>query len=73
MQNNSWKFLVLNPCLLHSSSMLIFFFSFYFLFRNIIHGSDGPETAKDEIALWFKPNELVSYTSNAEKWIYGVN
>uniref|UniRef100_G3MP76 Nucleoside diphosphate kinase n=1 Tax=Amblyomma maculatum TaxID=34609 RepID=G3MP76_AMBMU len=23
--------------------------------RNIIHGSDGPETAKDEIALWFKP------------------
>ncbi|XP_078153257.1 nucleoside diphosphate kinase 3-like [Carex rostrata] len=41
--------------------------------RNIIHGSDGPETAKDEIALWFKPDELVSYTSNAEKWIYGVN
>ncbi|THU63369.1 hypothetical protein C4D60_Mb01t15050 [Musa balbisiana] len=41
--------------------------------RNIIHGSDGPETAKDEIALWFTSSELVSYTSNAEKWIYGVN
>ncbi|XP_073362666.1 uncharacterized protein [Aegilops tauschii subsp. strangulata] len=41
--------------------------------RNIIHGSDGPETAKDEIALWFQPKELVSYTSNEEKWIYGVN
>ncbi|CAN0908834.1 Nucleoside diphosphate kinase IV, chloroplastic/mitochondrial [Linum grandiflorum] len=41
--------------------------------RNIIHGSDGPETAKDEIKLWFKPEELVSYTSNAEKWIYGNN
>ncbi|KAM0946011.1 putative nucleoside-diphosphate kinase [Dioscorea sansibarensis] len=41
--------------------------------RNIIHGSDGPETAKDEIALWFEPSELVSYTSNAEKWIYGEN
>lgn len=41
--------------------------------RNIIHGSDGPETAKDEISLWFKPDELVSYTSNAEKWIYGAN
>ncbi|CAI9094316.1 OLC1v1030034C1 [Oldenlandia corymbosa var. corymbosa] len=41
--------------------------------RNIIHGSDGPETAKDEISLWFKPEELVSYTSNAEKWIYGEN
>ncbi|KAL4383741.1 hypothetical protein GQ457_15G008720 [Hibiscus cannabinus] len=41
--------------------------------RNIIHGSDGPETAKDEINLWFKPQELVSYTSNAEKWVYGAN
>ncbi|XP_068644341.1 nucleoside diphosphate kinase IV, chloroplastic/mitochondrial-like [Aristolochia californica] len=41
--------------------------------RNIIHGSDGPETAKDEINLWFHPEELVSYSSNAEKWIYGVN
>nr|XP_021846650.1 nucleoside diphosphate kinase 4, chloroplastic [Spinacia oleracea] len=41
--------------------------------RNIIHGSDGPETAKDEIKLWFKPEELVNYTHNAEKWIYGDN
>uniref|UniRef100_A0A7N0TPP6 Nucleoside diphosphate kinase n=1 Tax=Kalanchoe fedtschenkoi TaxID=63787 RepID=A0A7N0TPP6_KALFE len=41
--------------------------------RNIIHGSDGPETAEDEINLWFKPEELVSYTSNAEKWVYGQN
>ncbi|KAL5989349.1 Nucleoside diphosphate kinase III, chloroplastic/mitochondrial [Asimina triloba] len=41
--------------------------------RNIIHGSDGPETAKDEINLWFKPEELVNYTSNAEKWVYGAN
>ncbi|XP_043706242.1 uncharacterized protein LOC122655918 [Telopea speciosissima] len=41
--------------------------------RNIIHGSDGPETAKDEINLWFKPEELVSYTSNEEKWVYGNN
>lgn len=41
--------------------------------RNIIHGSDGPETAKDEINLWFKPDELVNFTSNAEKWIYGQN
>ncbi|GFP82570.1 nucleoside diphosphate kinase 4 chloroplastic [Phtheirospermum japonicum] len=40
--------------------------------RNIIHGSDGPETAKDEIKLWFKPQELVTYTNNAEKWIYGA-
>nr|XP_043639295.1 uncharacterized protein LOC122610366 isoform X2 [Erigeron canadensis] len=41
--------------------------------RNIIHGSDGPETAKDEINLWFKPEEVTSYTSNQEKWVYGNN
>ncbi|OVA11325.1 Nucleoside diphosphate kinase [Macleaya cordata] len=41
--------------------------------RNIIHGSDGPETAKDEISLWFKPEELVNYSSNSEKWVYGNN
>ncbi|KAI3691857.1 hypothetical protein L6452_31659 [Arctium lappa] len=41
--------------------------------RNIIHGSDGPETAKDEINLWFKPDELTNYTCNQEKWVYGVN
>jgi len=38
--------------------------------RNIIHGSDGPETAVNEIGLWFKPEELVSYTKNDEKWLY---
>ncbi|RZC56548.1 hypothetical protein C5167_015422 [Papaver somniferum] len=41
--------------------------------RNIIHGSDGPETAKDEIKLWFKPEELNTYTINSEKWVYGAN
>jgi nucleoside-diphosphate kinase len=38
--------------------------------RNIIHGSDGPETAVAEIGLWFKPEELITYTHNAEKWLY---
>ncbi|KAJ6946069.1 hypothetical protein NC651_000980 [Populus alba x Populus x berolinensis] len=28
--------------------------------RNIIHGSDGPETAKEEVNLWFKPEELMA-------------
>lgn len=28
--------------------------------RNIIHGSDGAETAQREIALWFQDDELVS-------------
>ena len=26
---------------------------------NLVHGSDAPETAAQEIALWFKPEELV--------------
>lgn len=26
---------------------------------NLVHGSDAPETAHDEIALWFKPEELL--------------
>lgn len=38
--------------------------------RNIIHGSDGPETAKDEIALWFKPEEILSYKKETDKWLY---
>ena len=27
--------------------------------RNLVHGSDGPETAQAELALWFKPGELL--------------
>jgi len=37
---------------------------------NIIHGSDGPETAKQEIDLFFKPEELLDYTLPTSKWIY---
>ena len=27
---------------------------------NLVHGSDAPETAQNEIALWFQPVELLS-------------
>lgn len=37
---------------------------------NIIHGSDGPETATKEINLFFKPEELVNYTLVAEQWVH---
>ena len=30
--------------------------------RNLVHGSDGPETAQREVALFFKPEELVDWT-----------
>lgn len=38
--------------------------------RNIIHGSDGPEGAAHEIAFWFRPDEIVDWTPNQDKWIY---
>ncbi len=40
-----------------------------FIGRNIIHGSDGPDTAKFEIDLWFKPGEIATYTRIDEKWL----
>ncbi|KAM4624045.1 NME/NM23 nucleoside diphosphate kinase 2a [Polymixia lowei] len=38
--------------------------------RNIIHGSDSVDSANHEISLWFKADELVTYTSCAQTWIY---
>ena len=37
--------------------------------RNFIHGSDGPDTAEFEINLWFKSEELSSYTRIDEEWL----
>jgi nucleoside-diphosphate kinase len=37
--------------------------------RNLIHGSDAPETAQTEIALWFKPEELVDWTPTLTPWL----
>ncbi|GAA4709046.1 nucleoside-diphosphate kinase [Brevibacillus fulvus] len=36
---------------------------------NIIHGSDSPESAEREIALWFNDNEVVSYEKTIQRWI----
>ncbi len=38
--------------------------------RNIIHGSDAPETAQFEIGLWFTDAELVSWTPTVMPWIH---
>jgi len=40
-----------------------------FIGRNIVHGSDGPDTAKFEINLWFKAEELSNYTKIDETWL----
>ncbi|MBE9183258.1 nucleoside-diphosphate kinase [Microcoleus sp. LEGE 07076] len=37
--------------------------------RNIIHGSDAVETANQEISLWFKAEELSSWTPCLTPWI----
>ena len=37
--------------------------------RNVAHASDGPETAATEIALWFKPQELLSYQRDVDRWV----
>merc|ERR1712083_1076826 len=38
--------------------------------RNICHGSDAPESAAKEIALWFKDEELVKWDPVAMSWVY---
>jgi nucleoside-diphosphate kinase len=37
---------------------------------NLIHGSDSPEAAKGELALWFKPEELLTYDLASRVWTY---
>ena len=36
--------------------------------RNVIHGSDAPETALFEIGLWFQPSELSEWTPSDQAW-----
>ncbi|HJE19562.1 nucleoside-diphosphate kinase [Aliicoccus persicus] len=38
--------------------------------KNIIHGSDSPESAEREIGLFFDESELVEYDSNNSNWVY---
>jgi len=40
-----------------------------FIGRNIVHGSDGPDTSKFEIDLWFKPEEISNYRKIDEVWL----
>lgn len=36
---------------------------------NLMHGSDGPEAAAKEIAVYFKPEELLSYDTTLAPWV----
>ena len=39
--------------------------------HNLIHGSDSPENATAEIAIFFKPGEILSYTRDVDRWLTG--
>ncbi len=41
--------------------------------RNLVHGSDGPETAAFELDLFFAPGELVAWERCTDEWIFEDN
>ncbi len=38
--------------------------------RNLVHGSDGKESAERELAIFFGDNDYVSRRHDLERWIY---
>ena len=37
--------------------------------RNLVHGSDSPESAEREVNLFFSPEEILSYERAVDSWI----
>ena len=40
---------------------------------NLVHGSDSPESAEQEIKLFFSPDEIIDYELTDAHWLYGRN
>ena len=40
---------------------------------NLIHGSDSPESAQRELALFFRPDELVEWQPAVRAWVYDMS
>lgn len=40
---------------------------------NLVHGSDSPESADREVALFFKPEELLQYDRDVLKWVWQMD
>ena len=38
--------------------------------RNLVHGSDGPETVAFELPLFFTEEEILSYERDTDRWIF---
>lgn len=41
--------------------------------RNLVHQSESPEEAEREIAIWFKEDEIMDYSTAQERIMYDVN
>jgi nucleoside-diphosphate kinase len=39
---------------------------------NLVHGSDSPESAAREIAIFFAPGDLLDYPVGNREWVYDV-
>jgi nucleoside-diphosphate kinase len=37
--------------------------------QNLVHASDGAETAAGEIAMWFAAGELLDYSREVDRWV----
>jgi nucleoside-diphosphate kinase len=37
--------------------------------QNLVHASDSAETAETELGLWFRPDELLSYERDVDRWV----
>jgi nucleoside-diphosphate kinase len=37
--------------------------------QNLVHASDSPENAEAELALWFRPEELLGYEREVDRWV----
>ena len=38
--------------------------------RNLTHDSDSVENGANEVALWFKPEELVDWKREVDRWVF---
>ena len=38
--------------------------------RNLTHASDSVENGANEVALWFKPEELVHWNREVDRWVF---
>jgi nucleoside-diphosphate kinase len=38
--------------------------------RNLTHASDSVQTALEEVALWFRPDEIVAWSREIDRWVF---